>query len=154
MTEVSAFGVVQTHTTAMVCATWFLANVVTNKIAKDKPFGTRLGTVPMVSFWQMEFNYLWCTTTTMLSHFIPGLNFQGTKPHAPSEENVDSVSKGAFFRWQYPSLAWWKWVQLMLAMQRSLHLSPVASIRSISWPEKSQFNCHLLPLPPLFQSNP
>jgi hypothetical protein len=28
-------------------------------------------------------------TTTMLSHFIPGSNFQGTKPHAPSEENVD-----------------------------------------------------------------
>jgi hypothetical protein len=49
MAEVSAFGVVQTDTTAMVCATWFLANVVTNKIAKDKPFDTRLGTVPMVS---------------------------------------------------------------------------------------------------------
>jgi hypothetical protein len=40
MTEVSAFGIVQTHTTAMGWATWFLANVVTNKIAMGKPFGT------------------------------------------------------------------------------------------------------------------
>jgi hypothetical protein len=48
MAEVSAFGVVQTDTTAMVCATWFLANVVTNKIAKGKPFGTVCIDVPMI----------------------------------------------------------------------------------------------------------
>jgi hypothetical protein len=35
----------------MVWATWFLANVVTNKIAMGKPFGTRLDTDPMVSSW-------------------------------------------------------------------------------------------------------
>ena len=51
MAEVSAFGVVQTDTTAMVYAAWFLANVVTNKIAILKPLNTRSDTDPMVSSW-------------------------------------------------------------------------------------------------------
>jgi hypothetical protein len=40
MAEVSAFGVVQTDTTAMVCATWFLANVTDGKLAMGQPFDT------------------------------------------------------------------------------------------------------------------
>ena len=40
MAEVSAFGIFQTDINAMVWDTWFLANVVTNKIAMGQPFDT------------------------------------------------------------------------------------------------------------------
>jgi hypothetical protein len=46
--EVTAFGIFQTDITAHICATSFLANVVTNKIAKGKPFGTVCIDVPMI----------------------------------------------------------------------------------------------------------